>query len=109
MYVVSIAGTGLVALANVRLPGVAFIAIGSLCNLIVVVANSGMPVDSEALAIAGGAMPRDALHVPLDQATKFVLLGDILPIGLVSGVYSVGDVLISVGAFLLTFITLARR
>lgn len=108
-YLVSIAGTGLVAAANFRLPGMVLIAAGSLSNLIVVLANGGMPVDLEAAATAGGAMPNDALHVPLTDAAEFVILADVLAVSVVRGVYSIGDLLIAIGAFLLTFTTLARR
>lgn len=108
-YLASIAGTGLVSVANYRLPGMALIAIGSSSNLVVGIANGGMPVDLEAVARVGGTMPNDALHVPLTDAAKFAILADILAVGAVRGVYSVGDVLIAIGAFLLTFTALARR
>lgn len=108
-YLASIAGTALVSAANFRLPGMALIAIGSTANLIVVMANGGMPVDLEAVASAGGTMPSDALHIPLTENAEFVILADIVAVGLVRGVYSAGDLLVAVGAFLLTFTTLARR
>ncbi len=109
LYAASIAVTGLVAGVNRHLPGMVFIAVGSMSNLVVVSVNGGMPVDLSALATAAGTMPEDALHVPLDGRTRLALLADIVPVPLVRGVYSVGDVLIAVGAFCLPLVTLARR
>lgn len=109
LYIASIAATGLVAGLNRHLPGTALIAVGSLSNLVVVWINGGMPVDLDAVAVVAATMPSDALHMPLDEDTRLTLLADVLPIPLFRGVYSVGDVLIAIGAFCLPFITLARR
>lgn len=109
LYVLSIAATGLVAGANRQLPGMILIAAGSASNLIVVLANGGMPVDLDALAAVGGTMPHDDLHIPLTDAATLAALADVLPVPFVRGAYSLGDVFIAAGAFFLSFITLARR
>ncbi len=109
LYVSSLAGTALVAAVNWRLPGVSLIAIGSVLNLVVVVTNGGMPVDSGALALAGANAPTDVLHTALTAQTMLAALADVVPVPLVRGVYSVGDLAIAVGGFLLPFLTLARR
>ncbi len=109
LYVSSIAGTAIVAGVNWRLPGVSLIAVGSVLNLLVVVGNGGMPVDSGALALAGANVPADALHTALTAQTMLPALADVVPVPLVRGVYSVGDLAIAVGGFLLPFRTLARR
>lgn len=108
-YLASITATGLVALANGRLPGAILIAAGSALNVVVIAANGGMPVDVLRLAEVGGAMPVDVLHIPLTGETHLRLLADILQVPVVRALYSVGDVLIAAGGFTLSFITLARR
>ena len=86
-----------------------FAAFGGCLNLAVVVLNRGMPVDPGALAIAGVQIPRDALHVVLDAGTRLAFLADAIPIGLVRSVYSVGDIFIAIGGFLVPFAILTRR
>src|SRR5919198_4165331 len=45
------------AAINFRLPGMTLIAIGALCNFVVISANSGMPVSLDALQRAGLGNP----------------------------------------------------
>lgn len=108
-YLTALAATAVAAAANYRLTGAVVVTLGGCLNLAVVLANRGMPVDPEALAIAGVQMPRDALHVVLDASTRLAVLADVIPVGLVRSVYSVGDVLIAIGGFLVPFALLARR
>ena len=109
LYLAALAGTAVVAAANYRLVGAMFVAVGGCLNLAVVALNRGMPVDPGALAIAGVQMPRDALHVVLDASTRLAFLADGIPVGVVRSVYSVGDIFIAIGGFLVPFAILTRR
>lgn len=102
-YVAAFAAIALVALANARLPGMGLIAAGAVLNLSVVAANGGMPVDAGALATAGAVMPADPLHVEMTAASALALFADRIPLPLVRGVYSGGDVLLAAGGFWLPF------
>lgn len=108
-YVLAFAGIAAVAIANVRVPGMPLIALGSTLNLLVVAANGGMPVDHAALAVAGAQLPNDRLHVPLTDRSLLAVLADRIPLALFRGVYSVGDVLLAAGGFWLPFATMRRR
>ena len=109
LYVGALAGTSISAAVNMRLVGTGLIAVGGFLNLVVVLANGGMPVDAAALAIAGAQMPQDTLHLVLDGSTRLAGLSDVIPLPLLRGVYSVGDVIIAAGGFLLPFLILVRR
>lgn len=104
VYFAGLAGVAIVALANWRIPGAALIAVGTTLNVLVVLVNSGMPYDVPATLGVGAALPTDSLHVILGPETQLRFLGDIIPFGVVRGVYSVGDFLIAVGGFLIPFI-----
>jgi hypothetical protein len=99
-----VASTGAVLLAvarNLRLPGLALIALGAVSNLAAIVANGGiMPTTADALARAGldpgsgfsnSAVREDAALAPL---TDIYALPAWLPL---ANVFSIGDVLIGVG------------
>jgi hypothetical protein len=107
--VVGIAGTTAFAGMNWRLPGAALVAVGSLLNLVVIVMNGAMPFDVAALQSVGGRIPQDHLHVPLSDRSLLPILADIIAVPVVRAVYSVGDVIIATGGFLLPFVTLTRR
>ena len=109
LYVLALAGTAAGAAANIRLSGAVLIAIGGTLNLTVVALNQGMPVDPGALAVASATMPTDALHVTLTNSTVLVGLADVIPIPLARAVYSVGDLFIAAGGFLVPFVLLIRR
>jgi hypothetical protein len=85
------------------------VALGGVLNLAVVLLNHGMPVDPGALAAASASMPTDALHVTVTGATVLVSLADVIPVSLAHAVYSVGDVCIALGGFLVPFVLLIRR
>ena len=104
-----IALTSAFAAANWRLPGAPLIAIGSLLNLVVGVANGAMPVDVDLLGSAGGRLREDALHEPLNDHSVLPILADIIIVPFVRAAYSIGDVFIAIGGFLLPFVTLTRR
>jgi len=109
MYELAMAATITVAVANWRLPGAILILVGGVLNLMVVIANGGMPVDMAALAVAGAGMTNDALHVVSGDSTLAKPLADVIPIALFRSVYSVGDVSIAVGGFVIPFWAFLRR
>jgi hypothetical protein len=109
LYVAGIALTAAFAAANWRLPGAPLIALGSLLNLVVIVVNGAMPVDVELLQAAGGRPPDDALHEAIGDQSVLPVLADIIIVPFIRAAYSIGDVLIAIGGFLLPFVTLTRR
>ena len=109
LYVFALATTAVSASANVRLTGAALVAFGGALNLAVVLLNHGMPVDAAAVAAAAASMPTDALHVTVTGATLLSPLADVIPVSIVHAVYSVGDVCIALGGFLVPFVLLIRR
>ncbi len=93
----------LVAL-NRGTPGMWLIGLGILMNFTVIVANSGMPVMSEAAYVAGGTnadadIVASAKHVLLDTSTALPFLADVIPLRLFGfgQVISLGDVFLAVG------------
>lgn len=109
MYEFAIVGTIAVAVANWRLPGAVLILLGGVLNLIVVFANGGMPVDVAALAAAGAADPTDALHLIAGDSTLARPLADVIPLPLFRSVYSVGDLSIAAGGFMIPVWAFLRR
>jgi hypothetical protein len=101
IYVASTLAVFAAVLRNIRLPGMAIVALGSLSNLAAIAANGGaMPADPAALAAAGldGAGSHTNSVVVPDPALR--LLTDIfaIPAGVpFANVFSVGDVLIGLG------------
>jgi hypothetical protein len=87
---------------NRELTGMWIAGLGILMNFTVIVLNSGMPVLTEAVSIAGGSsdIVLGAKHVILDEGTRLPFLADIIP--LPGAVLSLGDVFlaIGIGAFL---------
>ena len=96
-----------IARANGRLAGVPLLALGLLLNLVVVLANVGMPVPAATLERAGIALEQpapdrpDAKHV-LDRGdARLGLLGDRLAIRPLRTVTGYGAVIELAGLFLL--------
>jgi hypothetical protein len=90
-------------IANWRIPGMPILALGAMLNFIAISANGGvMPASARALKRAG--FDRQYAHFENSQALKHAKLrfiGDVFAIPKswpVHNVYSVGDVLIVVGA-----------
>jgi hypothetical protein len=104
-----IALTTAFAAANWRLPGAPLVALGSLLNLVVIMLNGAMPVDVEMLAAAGGRLLDDAIHEPLTDRSVLPIFADVIIVPFVRAAYSIGDVFIAIGGFLLPFVTLTRR
>lgn len=104
LYVGSTAAVLVAVVRNLRLPGLALVALGAVSNLAAVVANDGvMPTTASALAAAGldpgagfsnSAILADPTLAPL---TDVFALPPWLPF---ANVFSVGDVLIGLGMVL---------
>jgi hypothetical protein len=98
IYVVSLFALVAVAIRNLALRGAPLIAAGIAANAAVISMNGGaMPVSVDAIARAGVRAPSDPLHEVTASASP---LGDVIPIPPL-GVYSIGDVLLALGVFVL--------
>ena len=82
---------------NRRHPGALLAGIGITMNFVVIALNAGMPVSTEAIALAGGStdVALDAKHVLLTAESSLPFLADVIP--LPGEVISIGDVLLGVG------------
>ena len=103
-----------VLVANRRVPGITLVTLGLGLNAAVLMANGGfMPVDRDALVIAQGphaellAAGRHQKTFLAESEPSLWLLGDILPAPPVGKVYSVGDLVAGLGAFV--FLSTRRR
>jgi hypothetical protein len=113
VYVASTAAVLLAVLRNLRIPGMALIALGAASNLAAIVANGGiMPTTPDAMAAAGldptegfsnSAVVDDPALAPL---TDVFALPPWLPF---HNVFSVGDVLIAVGIVAVIALGMRRR
>ena len=90
-----------VVLRNLRLPGLVLVAAGALSNLLAIVANGGyMPASAAALAFLGKAVNPGYSNSAVVESPALAPLTDIfaLPPGVpFANVFSIGDVLISLG------------
>lgn len=99
-------GIGLLWLAlQARHPPSLLLILGVLLNLVVVVANGGMPVDPAALASVGRELGDVTgsffgKHVVMDTDTRLAWLGDRIPVPVQRNVVSVGDVVMAVAIVL---------
>jgi Family of unknown function (DUF5317) len=100
LWVGSYAVLGAVIVRNVRIPGVALVGLGTLCNVVAIVANGGhMPVTRGALDAAGLSYELRNNSISLADPHLSLLVDrwavpGWLPLG---NVYSICDVLIGVG------------
>jgi hypothetical protein len=119
LYVASSGVVFAVLLVNLRQPGFPLLALGAGANLLAIVANGGyMPSSPEAWAALTGvpALPTDdySNSALMSAKTHFPALGDIFvfprPLPM-ANVFSIGDVLIAVGAawFLVSRMRLPSR
>lgn len=106
VYFIGLLCVAVVAARNWRLPGAALISVGTFSNVLVVLLNSGMPVDMTVATEIDALPPPNGLHIELGPGTTFPFLADIIPVGIVRGMYSVGDFLIAFGGFLIPFLWL---
>jgi len=110
LYVGSTAVVFVAVLRNVRIPGIALVALGAGGNLAAIAANGGwMPADPTALvsvSVFGVAYPNSVVleHPALQPLTDLFALPTWLPF---ANVFSIGDVLIGIGVA--TTIALAMR
>lgn len=103
VYVIGFLGVAAVAVRNAAMPGMPLVAAGAFLNLVVVAMNGGMPVSDDAVRVAAAAVPTDALHRTATADTKLIFLSDVIPIGILRAVYSVGDAFIALGGAVLAF------
>lgn len=115
LMLASYAGLVAVVWANRRTVGMRIIALGLLLNLAVMAANGGfMPVSPEAVVAArlhtaeslpaeGGRLPRSKDILLSAQHTRLWILSDVIVIPAAPGVriYSIGDLVVGLGAFVL--------
>lgn len=104
LYVLSTLAVAAFVARNVRLTGFAVILLGGAANLVAIAANGGyMPADPGALLAAGRALAGGysnsavTAHPALAPLTDIFALPAWLPL---ANVFSVGDVLVGVGAFI---------
>ena len=107
LHLLSYGFAALFVYANIRLPGVLLIALGGLLNLIAIVANGGVMPASRAAQRSAGIVQSDdgfANSAALEDP-ELLFLGDVFAIPdsvpYLDNVFSIGDVLIAVGAFVL--------
>ena len=113
LYVCSTAAVGAAVLANWRLTGMPLVALGAACNLAAIVANGGyMPASPGALAALGRLAPTSYSNSAVPAAPALAPLGDIfaLPAWVPwANIFSIGDVLISVGVAWVIVAAMHRR
>ena len=109
IYVITTAMVGAAVLRNVRLPGMPLIVLGAVSNLATILANGGyMPASPDALASLGRTAPTiysNSAVVPTPNLPWLIdrfALPSWLPM---TNVFSVGDVLVAVGVFVLVVAT----
>ena len=103
MVLVSYVGLSAFAVANIRLVGMPVVLVGLACNLVVITANGGMPVEREAIVAAGVATEAEIddldfgakRHLEDDDVLMF--LADIIPVELTEEVLSFGDLILALG------------
>jgi hypothetical protein len=109
-YIASTAAVFVAVLRNLRIPGIAVVAVGAGCNLAAIAANGGwMPAEPTALVSVGGLAGGYTNSVvvanpPLHPLSDLFALPAWLPF---ANVFSVGDVLIGLGV--VATIVLAMR
>ncbi|MCU1379791.1 MAG: hypothetical protein JWN29_2774 [Acidimicrobiales bacterium] len=93
------------ALANVRLVGMPVVLVGLLLNVVVIGANSGMPVRGDAiLTIDRERTPAELRDIEFgakrhleDASDRLTFLGDVVPVPPIGQVLSFGDLILAVG------------
>lgn len=98
---------------NLHIREMWMIGVGTLCNALVVAANSGMmPVSAKALELAGmgylldpGQFDWNIRHVLMTVSTRLGFLADIIPVPgigkIMPEVASIGDMLLAIGVFII--------
>lgn len=115
LMVGSYAALGVVAWINRRITGMPILGLGLLLNLLVMAANGGfMPVSQEAILTTGTRapqeLPAEGMRLPrskdvllASEHTRLWILSDVItaPKMPLARVYSLGDLIVAVGAFVL--------
>ena len=114
LHVASYVLLGAFAWANRRLAGVPIIALGGLSNFVAITANGGvMPADPDAMASIGRTVREgEFINSTVVEHPRLAFLGDIIATPAswpVHNVYSVGDLLILTGAFVLLHVACGSR
>lgn len=104
------------AVANLREPGFVVAALGLACNTLVIFLNHGrMPVALSVWRSAGkaaGAITRTGHYnnnVLASAHTHLAFLGDVVPLPVAGNAFSIGDLLLLVGATIFVYRTCAQR
>ena len=112
LYVASTVAVLGFVLRNVRIPGMPIVALGAGLNLVAITANGGtMPASGAALASLGGGTSGGYINSRELVAPVMLPLGDVfaLPSWMpFANVFSVGDVLIGAGIFLVIVAAMRR-
>ena len=107
LHVLSYFFAALFILANIRVPGMFLIGLGGLSNLVAILANDGvMPASEAALRTAGIIQEAEGFaNSAAVEDPKLLFLGDVFAIPdsvpILDNVFSVGDILIAAGLFIL--------
>jgi hypothetical protein len=114
LHILSYLLLGAFAWFNRRIAGLPIVALGGLSNFVCITVNGGvMPADPDALRAIGRSPASDEFINSTALADpKLAFLGDIIPTPAfwpVSNVYSVGDLLILTGAFVLLHVACGSR
>ena len=115
LHVTSYIFAALFILRNIKIPGMAVIGLGGLCNALAIVANGGvMPASAAALEGAGLATEAEGFaNSTALEDPNLLFLGDIFyvpdSVPILDNVFSVGDVLIAIGVFLLVHAAAGSR
>ena len=113
LYILSTLAVFAAVLRNVRVPGMAIVALGSISNLAAITANGGaMPADPRALVMAGLGGPGSHTNSVVLADPALRPLTDIFAIPAswpLANVFSVGDVLIGLGIAIVIAAAMRRR
>ncbi len=113
IYVASTLAVFLAVLRNIRLTGMPLVALGSVSNLVAIIANGGaMPADPAALATAGLDGAGEHTNSVVLEHPAFQPLTDIfaIPEGWpFANVFSIGDVLLGIGVVIVIAAAMRRR
>ena len=99
----------LIALATVTYIATSSALFTALAVVIATVPTAVFGFFAGAVAAAATSMPADGLHVTLTGATALKPLADVIAVPIARAVYSIGDVCIALGGFLVPFVLLIRR
>jgi hypothetical protein len=104
LVLLSYVGLGGFAVANIKLVGMPIVLVGLLCNIVVITANAGMPVDTDALLAARVATPDEVASLDLGAKRHLAtdgdvlqVLGDVVPVRASREVLSFGDLILAFG------------